>query len=67
MRVRLLVLSLSLMLSGCTGLAGLAQTLNDRQVISCLWYSGAAGPWAQVRGVTATGGALLDGCLKEGR
>lgn len=53
--------------SGCTGLASLAETLNTRQVTSCLWYQGAAGPYAQVTGVTATGGAKLDLCLETKR
>ena len=56
-----------LLCCGCTGLASLANTLNERQITSCLWYQGAAGPYAQVTGVTATGGAKLDLCVETKR
>lgn len=54
-------------LMGCNGIASLADTLNTRQMTSCLWYQGAAGPYAQVTGVTATGGASLETCVEAKR
>lgn len=62
--VFVVALGLGLGSSGCTGLASLADTLNTRQVTSCLWYQGAAGPYAHVTGVTATGGAKLELCVE---
>lgn len=62
--ISIVLLGITLWLSGCTGLASLADTLNTRQVQSCLWYQGAAGPYAQVTGVTATGGAKLELCVE---
>ena len=59
------VLFVGLASLGCTSFASLANTLNDRQVQSCLFYQGMVGPYAHVRGITATGGAPLDVCLKE--
>lgn len=55
-------------LSGCTGLASLAETMNDRQIKSCLYWSGFVGGalngvQAQVKGVTSTGGVSFDTCL----
>lgn len=59
---------LCLVLSGCSSFSSLADTLNKRQVQSCLYWQGFAGggwpgvPQMQVRGVTATGGVLLEQC-----
>jgi hypothetical protein len=59
-------------LSGCAGFASLAQTLNDRNVQSCVYWSGFAGggwpgvPQVQIRGVTATGGVSLKMCAGQG-
>lgn len=58
---------MGLALSGCTGVASLTAALNDRQVTSCLWFQGAAGPYATVLGVTATGGTPLQHCLDARR
>lgn len=64
---RSLLLLLTLALGGCSGLASLAETMNERNFQSCLWYQGAAGPYAQLIGVTATGGADLRTCLETRR
>lgn len=56
-----------LCLTGCaSSVASLAETLNQRNVQSCLWYQGSAGPYAHIQGVTATGGLPVAQCL-EGR
>ena len=57
------------LLSGCTGFASLAETLNERQVQSCIRWQGFAGggwpgvPQVQVQGMTATGGVTLAQCI----
>lgn len=56
-------------LSGCSGFASMADSLNQRQVKSCLYYEGFAGggwpgvPQMRVRGVTATGGVAFETCI----
>ena len=50
--------------SSCTSVGRLAETLNARELQSCLWYTGNAGPYAMVRGVTATGGVAIRECLR---
>lgn len=50
---------------GCTGVASLAETLNAREVMSCVYATGAVGPYAHARIVSATGGASLDMCLRQ--
>ena len=55
-------------LSGCAGFASFAETLNERKVQSCVYWSGfvggmLSGAQAQVKGVTATGGVDFDTCL----
>ena len=71
MRWVLGMLSLLLALQGCTGFASLAQTLNERQVQSCIRWQGFAGggwpgvPQMQVYGVTATGGVSLAQCVGQ--
>lgn len=52
-------------LSGCAGVASLADSLNARQVTSCVWAQGSYGPFMGLRVVTATGGADLKTCLEE--
>jgi len=49
---------LALLLSGCTG--QLVDRLNERQVSSCIWWSG---PLGFSRGITATGGATMHECV----
>ena len=51
-------LLLILLSSGCTGM--LVDALEQRQVQSCVWFSGPLGG----HGVTATGGMPLAECLK---
>lgn len=57
------------LLSGCAGFASLAETLNERQVQSCIRWQGFAGggwpgvPQVQVQGMTATGGVTLAQCI----
>lgn len=55
---------------GCASFASFAETLNARQVQSCIKGQGfLGGVWAggqvQVQGVTATGGVGLRQCLGE--
>lgn len=55
---------------GCTSFASFANTLNERQVQSCIKWSGfvggsLAGGVVQVVGLTATGGATLRMCQGE--
>lgn len=62
----LLLAALFTLLSGCTGLASLADSLNERQVQSCIQWQGhisSLGGGVQVRGVTATGGVPLASCV----
>lgn len=51
------VLLLALLLAGCHG--ALVHALEQRQLSSCVWWSG---PFA--RGVTSTGGMPLERCLQ---
>lgn len=56
-----------LMLTGCTSLASLAETMNERKISSCIkWQGFVGGPMVgaqvQVQGITATGGATLRMC-----
>lgn len=50
---------------GCADYQALLDGLSSRQVTSCVWLSGAAGPWVSVRAVTATGGAELAQCMQH--
>ena len=59
------------MLSGCAGLASLADTMNERQIQSCIRWQGFAGgvlsgAQVQIQGVTATGGVTLKECTGGG-
>lgn len=56
------LLLLCLCLAGCANVASLAQTMNERQVTACHFYSGAYGLFVGVHGIIATGGATLDQC-----
>jgi hypothetical protein len=51
--------------AGCTDVASLAATMNDRQIQSCLYLMGSYGPFVGVRVVSATGGASLKECLRD--
>lgn len=61
--MRWIILSLLVLCSGCQSVAGLAESLNTREVTSCIYATGAIGPYAQARIVSATGGASLSMCL----
>ncbi len=63
----ILLLCLCILYTGCTSFASLGDTLNERQVQSCVYTQGAAGLFVQVRSVSATGGIPLETCLREGR
>ena len=57
------------MFSGCASLSSFADTLNERKVQSCIYWSGFVGGalngvQAQVKGVTSTGGVPFNTCLK---
>ena len=62
------MLIVALFLSGCAGLSSLADTMNARQIQSCIRWQGFAGggwpgvPQVQVYGMTATGGVSLAQC-----
>ena len=61
------LLCVCLICGGCQSLASLAESLNARQVQSCLYYSGFAGgaltgAQVQIRGITATGGVKFEVC-----
>ena len=63
-----IVLSYAVALSGCSGFASLAETLNARNVQSCIRWQGVIGggwpgvPQIQAQGVTSTGGMDLMQC-----
>lgn len=68
MRNMLWLVMLFPFLGGCGGFASFAETLNERKVQSCVYWSGfvggaLSGVQAQVKGVTATGGVDFDTCL----
>ena len=48
--------------SGCTPWTAFVDSLNTRQIQSCLSYRGHAGPYVTLRGLTVTGGAPWDAC-----
>ena len=62
--LRFLLLCLALSLEGCLDVHALSTSLTERQVTSCLYLQGGYGLFAQVRVVTATGGADLATCLR---
>ena len=49
-------------LSGCTGFSSLVQSLNERQVQSCLYYEGNISAYVRLKGISATGGVKLEDC-----
>jgi hypothetical protein len=53
-----------LVLAGCLGLGGLADTMNDRQVRSCIYSIGFVGPFVVAQTITATGGVTLEECYR---
>ena len=67
-----LALTMLMALNGCAGLSSLADTMNARQIQSCIRWQGFAGggwpgvPQVQVYGVTATGGVRLETCTGRG-
>lgn len=56
---------LALLLSGCTSYQALLDGLESRNVSSCVWFNGSAGPYASLRVVTATGQAELAKCMQQ--
>lgn len=66
---KFLLLVCLLAFSGCASLSSLADTLNERKVQSCIYWSGFVGGalngvQAQVKGVTSTGGVPFNTCLR---
>lgn len=57
-----LPLLLALLLGGCADVASLAQSMNDRGIAACHFYSGGYGLFIGVHGIIATGGTTLDEC-----
>lgn len=52
-------------LNGCTNWTSFMQSLNERQIQSCLYYEGYAAGYVRVKGVTATGGVKFSECKGE--
>lgn len=52
-------------MTGCASVHELAETLNERQVTSCIYISGMYPPFVSVRGIIATGGALVETCMNR--
>ena len=59
---RLGMILLCVVLNGCAGIASLADSLNERDVKSCIWAQGSYGPFVGLRLVSVTGGATLAEC-----
>ena len=63
-----IILSTAVVLSSCSGLSSLANTMNERQIQSCIRWQGVIGggwpgvPQIQAQGVTSTGGMDLMQC-----
>ena len=55
---------LLVLLQGCSGWHSFISDLNTRSVESCIYFTGSAGPYISIKGVTATGGVLLESCIK---
>ena len=57
-------------MTGCTSFNSLVQTLNERQLASCIKWQGSMsagagiGASGAVQAVTITGGMTMDDCLK---
>lgn len=58
----LLFILVVLTLSSCTSWTNFMQSLNERQIQSCLYYEGYAAGYVRVKGVTATGGVKFSEC-----
>ena len=58
-----LVIIAAITLTGCTGFASLVQSLNERQVQSCLYYEGNISAYVRLKGVSAIGGFGLENCM----
>lgn len=52
----------SFLFLGCTSVAQLADTMNERHITSCLWITGSYGPFVGVNALMATGGATIEEC-----
>lgn len=66
--MRSVLWALLLALNGCAGVAQLAETLQAREVRSCLRYEvTTSGQWtgthSRVMGITATGGVAMEDCI----
>jgi len=59
----LLAMLLAGLLGGCVSVEHLADTMNNRNISSCITFSGAYGVFVGIHGVTATGGATIAECL----
>jgi hypothetical protein len=57
---------LLLCLAGCTSVDKLADTMNKRNISSCLTIAGAYPPFLGVSGLVATGQASIASCRGEG-
>ncbi len=55
------------LLGGCMNVDRLADTLNKRNITSCIWAVGSYGPFVGVQLLSATGGASLDTCMDARR
>jgi hypothetical protein len=64
--VRIFALALCLALAGCGSYRGFIDSLNERQLTSCVEYQGTIGNLVTgggyIRGLSATGGAELAEC-----
>jgi hypothetical protein len=58
------LVTLGLVLGGCTQQVSLPEMLNLREVTSCLYYEGYGGPYVALHGITATGGATIEQCQR---
>lgn len=61
----LCLISLSLLMTACTNWTSFMQSLNERQIQSCLYYEGHAMGYMRLKGITATGGVKLSECRGE--
>ena len=60
--VRCGILGIALVLAGCASFDSLAETLQDRQVNSCIFVFAGYPPFASGRAIIATGGMRVDEC-----
>lgn len=64
------LLLVSLLLTGCTSFASLVQSLNERELKSCVKWGGSIAAGAGIGGagavqaLTLTGGMSMDDCIK---